>query len=95
MSNPWGLTPRECEVVELVVEGLVNTAIAARLFMEPRTVNAHMNHIISKMVQGNEQPRVMVVLKWLAWKGEGGFCPSCQNKINSPEESRKREFSTY
>ena len=43
------LTPTELDVVRLVCEGLGNKEIAARLFVSPRTVQAHLSHVYSKL----------------------------------------------
>jgi predicted ATPase/DNA-binding CsgD family transcriptional regulator len=43
------LTAREREVAGLVAEGLTNRDIAARLFVSKRTVDAHLEHILSKL----------------------------------------------
>jgi DNA-binding NarL/FixJ family response regulator len=43
------LTPKEITVAELIVEGLSNTQIAARLFLSPRTVATHVSHILGKL----------------------------------------------
>jgi non-specific serine/threonine protein kinase len=43
------LTPREVEVLRLVATGLTNTQIAQRLHVTPRTVNAHLTAIYSKL----------------------------------------------
>lgn len=43
------LTPREREVVELVVSGLDNTAIAQRLRLSPFTVKTHANRAMMKV----------------------------------------------
>jgi len=43
------LTTRECEVLELVAEGLANKAIARHLGISPRTVEGHLNHVFDKV----------------------------------------------
>ncbi|CQD22902.1 regulatory protein LuxR [Mycobacterium lentiflavum] len=49
-SSGWeSLTPAERDVVRLVCEGLGNKEAAARLFVSPRTVQAHLSHIYTKL----------------------------------------------
>ncbi len=43
------LSPRELEVLKLVAAGLTNAQVAERLFISPRTVNAHLNSIYGKL----------------------------------------------
>jgi DNA-binding NarL/FixJ family response regulator len=43
------LTPREREVLALMAEGRSNKAISARLFLSPKTVEAHVKHIFMKL----------------------------------------------
>ncbi|MFD8411867.1 AAA family ATPase [Streptomyces sp. NPDC059650] len=43
-----GLTRREQEIASLVAEGLTTPAIAARLYLSPRTVDTHLSHIFRK-----------------------------------------------
>jgi DNA-binding CsgD family transcriptional regulator len=47
-----GLTPRELEILGLLVEGWPNARIAACLFVTRRTVNAHVEHILTKLDAG-------------------------------------------
>ena len=52
-EDPLGeLTPREREVLALVAEGLSNRAIATRLFVTERTVEAHIQQIFAKLRLG-------------------------------------------
>ena len=44
-----GLTPRELEVLGLVVEGYSNQEIARTLVVAPRTVAAHLEHVLVKL----------------------------------------------
>jgi DNA-binding CsgD family transcriptional regulator len=44
-----GLTGRELEVLGLIVEGCSNQEIAAELVVAPRTVAAHLEHILAKL----------------------------------------------
>ncbi|MFJ9363430.1 protein kinase [Nocardia sp. NPDC101769] len=43
------LTKRERQVADLVAHGLTNRAIAAQLVISPRTVNGHVEHILTKL----------------------------------------------
>lgn len=43
------LTPRECEILALVAEGLSNPEIAARLFIGDSTVKTHLLHVFEKL----------------------------------------------
>lgn len=43
------LTRREKEVAHLVADGLTNKEIATRLVISPRTVDAHVDHILTKL----------------------------------------------
>jgi DNA-binding NarL/FixJ family response regulator len=62
------LTEREREVLALMAEGRSNKAICARLFLSPKTVEAHVRHIFTKLGI-NESPddhrRVLAVLAFL------------------------------
>jgi DNA-binding CsgD family transcriptional regulator len=48
-ANPAGLTPREAEVLALLVEGLRNAEIAERLVISERTVGHHVSAILAKL----------------------------------------------
>ena len=62
------LSPREREVLGLLAEGLSNGAIAARLFVTPRTVEAHVKQVFLKLrLDANPEShrRVLAVLAYL------------------------------
>jgi DNA-binding NarL/FixJ family response regulator len=62
------LTPREREVLGLVAEGLSNRAIAGRLFVTERTVEAHVKQIFQKLrleARPESHRRVLAVLAYL------------------------------
>jgi DNA-binding CsgD family transcriptional regulator len=47
---PWSpLTAREFEVARLVAAGTTNRQIAAELFLSPKTVGSHVEHILTKL----------------------------------------------
>jgi DNA-binding NarL/FixJ family response regulator len=48
-ANAAGLTARQLEVLELVVAGLTNAEIAARLVVSPRTVEHHVAAVLAKL----------------------------------------------
>jgi DNA-binding CsgD family transcriptional regulator len=68
-AKPAGqLSGREREVLALVAEGLSNRAIATRLFVTERTVEAHVNQIFQKLgltADLGSHRRVLAVLAYL------------------------------
>jgi DNA-binding CsgD family transcriptional regulator len=48
LAERWGLTARECEVLEHIIQGSSNKAIAVRLGCAERTVEVHVTHVLSK-----------------------------------------------
>ena len=49
-QEPWRpLTVREFEVARLIAEGMTNAQIGAELSVSPKTVSAHVEHILAKL----------------------------------------------
>jgi len=62
-AEPWApLTAREFEVARLVAAGQTNREIAAALFLSPKTVAAHVEHILTKLGAG----RRAEIAAWVA-----------------------------
>jgi DNA-binding NarL/FixJ family response regulator len=62
------LTKREREVLALIAEGRSNKGICERLFLSPKTVEAHVKHIFMKLGiegSGDDHRRVLAVLAFL------------------------------
>jgi DNA-binding NarL/FixJ family response regulator len=62
------LSPREREVLALLAEGRSNQAIGERLFLSPKTVEAHVRGIftrLSLLPAPDDNRRVLAVLAWL------------------------------
>jgi DNA-binding NarL/FixJ family response regulator len=56
------LTRRELEVMSLLVEGLSQSEIAGKLFISPKTVGKHIEHILSKLgVRNRAQAAALAV----------------------------------
>ena len=47
--NPFGLTPREQQVLALVAQGATNRQVGAALFMAEKTASVHVSRILSKL----------------------------------------------
>lgn len=48
-ENPFGLTSREVEILRLLMEGLSNAEIAARLHISPKTTDHHVSAVLAKL----------------------------------------------
>jgi DNA-binding NarL/FixJ family response regulator len=62
-STGDGISKREHDVLELVVEGLANKAIAQRLFVSPRTVEKHVERLLAKTESANRSQLVTYALR--------------------------------
>jgi DNA-binding CsgD family transcriptional regulator len=50
LEEPWyPLTAREFEVARLIAQGLTNAEIGEQLFVSPKTVSAHVEHMLAKL----------------------------------------------
>ena len=73
-----GLTDREREVLSLMAQGLSNAAIAERLIVVPKTVEAAIHRILSVLelaYDGGHNRRVLAVLAFL-----GGGAPTAVSR---------------
>jgi DNA-binding NarL/FixJ family response regulator len=57
------LSPREYEVIALIVEGLSNKAIAARLGLTEATVKTHVTHIFEKLAVEDRTQAALAAVK--------------------------------
>ena len=48
-EDPFGLTPRELQVLKLLAEGATNREIGAQLFMAEKTASVHVSRILAKL----------------------------------------------
>ncbi len=63
----YGLTPREREVLGLLVEGKTDREIAESLYMAPRTVSWHVGHILARLnVESRTAAAALAVREGLA-----------------------------
>lgn len=70
---PAGLTAREVEVLRLVARGRSNKQIAAELSISPKTANAHIEHIYTKIgVTNRALASLFAVKHGLMSVGQGG-----------------------
>ena len=55
ITDPYGtLTPREREILHLIIDGNTNAQIARRLVLSPRTVELHRSRIMKKLDLHNQ-----------------------------------------
>lgn len=52
-TTTLGLTPRESEVLRLLISGRTNGEIAGTLFISPKTVSVHVSNILAKLGASN------------------------------------------
>ncbi|MEU8527528.1 MULTISPECIES: helix-turn-helix transcriptional regulator [Streptomyces] len=62
--RPGGLSPRELQVLAELAAGRTNREIAERLYITPRTVGTHVEHILAKLDAPN---RAAAAARAVAW----------------------------
>lgn len=62
-ENSANLSPRELEVLKLLVEGKTNTEIAKELFLSPNTIKTHVKGIMNKLVVDDRVQAAVVALR--------------------------------
>jgi two-component system nitrate/nitrite response regulator NarL len=62
-ETPRRLTRRELDVLSLLVEGLSQPEIAERLFISPKTVGKHIEHILPKLGVHNRAQAVALAVR--------------------------------
>jgi DNA-binding CsgD family transcriptional regulator len=62
-STPYGLTPRELEILRLLVEDLSSQQIAEQLFISQRTVTTHITNIFNKLGVSSRAAAVALALR--------------------------------
>lgn len=75
MANLSDLTPREMEILQLILVGGTNKSIASQLRISKKTVEFHLDNLYTKI---GARTRVMVVI-WAMGQGIGaepGVTPS-------------------
>ena len=71
------LTPREIEIVQLLVEGKSNKQLAAELGVSVRTVEAHRRHVMQKL-------RIRSVVELVFYAMHHGIAPGARETQSAP-----------
>jgi NarL family two-component system response regulator LiaR len=79
VAETYGLTPREREVLALMVEGLNNPEIAERLVVSRSTAKAHVSNILSKLGVSNRAEAIALALQHNLPSGSGKYWPPDQD----------------
>jgi DNA-binding NarL/FixJ family response regulator len=67
MASLADLTPRELEILHLVIAGYTNKAIASEIYISNKTVEFHLDHIYTKI---GVRTRMMAAV-WAIQQGMG------------------------
>ncbi len=68
-----GLTPRELQIAQLLVEGRTTREAAAALFLSPKTVEYHLRHVYTKL---DISSRAELARRLPGVAGPPGFSPA-------------------
>jgi DNA-binding CsgD family transcriptional regulator len=60
---PYGLTPREREILELLTTGATNRLIGRALFISERTASVHVSNILAKLGAANRTEAARIALR--------------------------------
>lgn len=66
-QDQWGLSERQCELMDLIAKGKTNGEIASELYLAEKTVKNHINAIFGKLVVTN---RAGAIALWLGTRDE-------------------------
>ncbi len=62
-NNPFNLTKREREILDLISKGNTNAEMAEKLFLSPKTIEGHRSNLLSKTGTKNSAHLVMLAIK--------------------------------
>ncbi|MBE9030830.1 response regulator transcription factor [filamentous cyanobacterium LEGE 11480] len=62
-ENIGHLSPREMDVLQLLVQGLSNAEIAAELFLSPNTIKTHLRGVMNKLAVDDRVQAAVVALR--------------------------------
>lgn len=63
MANPEAITPKEKEIIKLLIKGYSNSKIAKTLYITDSTVSNHMQNIFSKLKAESRTHAAIIALK--------------------------------
>jgi DNA-binding NarL/FixJ family response regulator len=86
------LTPREQEVLELLADGLEQDEIANRLFITPKTVAKHVEHILGKLGVRSRAQAIVLALRGDSPDAQGAStqAPGARRSASAQEPSGRR-----
>jgi DNA-binding CsgD family transcriptional regulator len=86
-ASAWyPLTAREFDVARLIATGLTNSEIAAELSVAPRTVGAHVEHILAKLGAG----RRTEIASWVAIVARASAGAAANEQVAVPAQAGRR-----